>query len=164
MSDSDTVPDVRKSVSVGVSAAEAFRIFTSYPGEWLPPGHTFIAAPAAVAMEPRMGGRFYERDADGTDVVRGTILEWFPANRLVMTWRVGADWQPILDDEQASLIEVDFVATGDNTADVVVTNTHLDRLGDFARQLRGALAAANPGETLQRYADTVARHSTTARV
>ena len=35
----------------------------------------------------------------------------------------------------------------------------LPRHGDFEAQVRGALSAPGPGETLLRYADTVARHS-----
>lgn len=86
------VPDVRKSVIVPVPAEVAFRIFPEGPAEWLPAGHTFIRDPVSVTMEPRAGGRFYERGADGREVTRGTIVEWAPPGRLVMTWRVGPRW------------------------------------------------------------------------
>jgi hypothetical protein len=36
------VPDLRKSITVPVSADMAFRIFAERPIEWIPAGHTFI--------------------------------------------------------------------------------------------------------------------------
>jgi hypothetical protein len=83
------VPDVRKSIRVPAPADEAFRIFTERPIEWLPAGHTFIKNPQSITMEPRTGGRYYERGADGTEVTRGTIVDWAPPHRLVVTWRIG---------------------------------------------------------------------------
>jgi uncharacterized protein YndB with AHSA1/START domain len=153
------VPDVRKSITVPVSADQAFGIFTERPAEWLPTGHTFIAGPRSVTMEPRVGGRFYERGADGVEVTRGTILEWAPPHRLVVTWRIGPNWEPVFDDEQASRIEVDFVATGANTTEVVVTNTQLYRHGEIARHIRSALDRPGSGETLRKYAAVVTRYA-----
>src|SRR5277367_4822063 len=70
------VPDVHRSIVVRATAAQAFRIFTEHPAEWLPAGHTFIREPQSIVMEPHVGGRFYERAADGTEMTRGTITEW----------------------------------------------------------------------------------------
>lgn len=151
------VPDVRKSITVPVAVDEAFKIFTERAADWLPPAHTFIKDPAAVIMEPRAGGRFYERGADGAEMVRGTITEWAPPGRLVVTWRIGPGWQPIDNDDKASLIEIDFIGAGPDSTQVVVTNTHLSRHGEMAATLRSVLDSQNPGETLQRYADVVTR-------
>jgi uncharacterized protein YndB with AHSA1/START domain len=153
------VPDVRKSVRVPASADDAFRVFTQRPIEWLPPEHTFIKNPQSVTMEPRVGGRFYERGADGTEITRGTIMEWAPPGRLVMTWRIGPGWQPVSDDEKASRIEVEFAAAGPGVTDVVLTYTQLYRHGEIAGAIRSAVAAPGPGESLERYVETVKRHA-----
>jgi uncharacterized protein YndB with AHSA1/START domain len=159
-----TVPDISKSVTVPVSAAEAFRILTEEPAGWLPPAHTFIKDPVLIAMEPAEGGRFYERAVDGTEITRGTILDWAPARRLVVTWRIGPGWRPVFDDEQAPRIEFEFRpadavtevgATGVVATEVVATYTELHRAGQMAVTLRTAIEAGNPGESLQRYADLV---------
>ncbi len=153
-------PDVRKSVTVAVPVAEAFTVFTEQPIAWLPPAHTFLRDPGSITMEPGPGGRFYERGTDGTEITRGTILEWDPPHRLVMTWRVGPNWQPLFSDEHASLIDVQFIAAGTGTTNVVLTHTHLHRHGDIAGTIRTAIDGPGPGQTLQRYADAVACHTT----
>lgn len=157
------IADVQKTITVPASAAEAFRVLTRYPAEWLPAGHTFIREPAAVEMEPRAGGRFYERGADGREVTRGTILEWAPPDRLVVTWRVGPGWRPVLDDEKASRVEFSFNQAGPGSTQVVVTYSQLDRHGETAALIRSAIDVPGPGETLQRYADAVARHAGAGR-
>ncbi|MHB1535148.1 MAG: SRPBCC domain-containing protein [Acidimicrobiales bacterium] len=154
-------PDIHKTVAVAVGLDEAFRVFVERPIEWVPPAHRFTRETQAMTIEARVGGRFYERAPDGTEVTRGTIVDWSPPARLVMTWRVGANWQPTDDDEHASLIEVDFTSQEPNTTRVEVTNSQLDRHGPFAAQLAAALAGPSPGETLARYAQVVARHNTT---
>jgi uncharacterized protein YndB with AHSA1/START domain len=152
-------PDVRKKVTVDAAPQEAFRIYTELAIEWLPPAHTFLPEPQTIAMEPRAGGRFFERAADGSQVSRGTILEWLPPRRLVVTWRVGPDWRPIYDDEHASRIAVDFLPAGADRTEVVVTYSEFERAGEMASHLRAALDAADPGETLERYAAVVARRA-----
>jgi len=151
------VPDVRKSVIVPVATAEAFRLFTGQPIRWLPAAHTFIRDPVRIAMEPWTGRRFYESGADGAEVSRGTILDWAPPGRLVVTWRIGANWRPVYDDEQASRIRVEFRPAGQDLTEVVLTYTELDRHGEMAGQIRAAIDAADPGESLQNYADLVTR-------
>jgi uncharacterized protein YndB with AHSA1/START domain len=149
------VPDVSKSVVVPVPPEEAFRLLTEQPARWLPPAHTFIEDPVLIAMEPVSGGRFYERGADGTEITRGTILDWSPPLRLVVTWRIGPDWRPVFDDELAPRIHFEFRPTGAST-EVVATYTDLRRTGEMAAALRAAIEAGNPGESLRRYAGLAA--------
>jgi uncharacterized protein YndB with AHSA1/START domain len=150
---------IRKSIVVPATPGEAFRIYTERPAEWLPAAHTFIKDPQSVIMEPRTGGRFYERGADGAEITRGTIVEWAPPRRLAVTWRIGAGWRPVFDDDQASIILVEFNPSGAAATEVVLSYTHLERHGEFAGSLRSVLESQNPGETLQRYAEVVARHA-----
>jgi hypothetical protein len=76
-----------------------------------------------------------------------------------VTWRVGQDWRPVFDDEQASVIRVDFTAAAPGMTDVVLTYAQLYRHGEFAAVLREALAGPDPGQTLVQYASVVPRHA-----
>lgn len=154
--------DPRRSVTVPVPPAEAFRIYTQWPAKWLPPEHMFIRDPQSITMEPWAGGRFYERGTDGTEITRGTIVEWAPPGRLAVTWRIGPGWQPIFDDEHASVIVVEFNPAGADTTEVALTYRHLDRHGEMAGLLRSAISNPGPGDTLHRYAEVVARHAADA--
>jgi uncharacterized protein YndB with AHSA1/START domain len=157
MSDGET-GDVQVSVTVPASPAQAFGIYTGLPGEWLPPEHTFLKDPELIAMEPRAGGRFYERGADGTEITRGTITQWDPPGSLAVTWRIGPGWRPVFDDEHASVIVAEFRPAGTDATEVVLTYTHLERHGEMAAMLRSAIRAPGPS-TLDRYAEVVRRHA-----
>lgn len=157
--------DVSKTVTVAAGVEDAFALLVERPDEWLPPGHSFLKDPEVIAIEPRVGGRYYERGADGTEIVHGVVVTFEPPHRLVMTWRMGADWRPTPDDEHASLTEFAFSADPDtpNTTRVVLTHSELDRHGTAAAAIRAALDGPSPGETLARYAEVVARHATGTR-
>jgi uncharacterized protein YndB with AHSA1/START domain len=137
---------------------EAFRVYTECAAEWLPVGHTFIRDPQAILMEPFVGGRFYERGADGTEMTRGTITEWEPPRRLAVTWRIGPGWRPVFDDEHASVIIVEFNPSGSAATELVLTYTHLERHGaEMGQLIRLAIETSSPDDTLHRYAQVVAR-------
>jgi heme-degrading monooxygenase HmoA/uncharacterized protein YndB with AHSA1/START domain len=162
MTEPSSVPDVRKKVTVEVPAERAFAVFAEYPLEWFPEAHVFVKDRVFLAIEPRVGGRYYERGADGTEIAWGTVLEWDPPRRIVLTWRVGANWRPVFDDEKASLIKVDFEPVGPSATRVSLTHAELHRHGEAAAAIHAALNGPDPGETLERYREVVRRHSADA--
>jgi uncharacterized protein YndB with AHSA1/START domain len=86
---------VRKAVSVQAPAAVAWRVFTEKMGTWWPLADYKIGKAKAVdaVIEPRVGGRWYERGEDGSTCEWGTVLAWEPTSRLVLSWDITADWQ-----------------------------------------------------------------------
>ncbi|BCM72037.1 MULTISPECIES: antibiotic biosynthesis monooxygenase [Streptomyces] len=157
MTEAQKIPDVRKTVTVDVPADRAFAIFAERPLEWFPEKHVFVENRVSLTIEPFEGGRYYEVGADGTEIAWGTVVEWNPPKRIVLTWRVGPHWQPVFDDEKASFIEVDFEALGPGRTSVALTHSGLHRHGEIAPRIHAALDGPSPGETLARYAQVVAR-------
>jgi uncharacterized protein YndB with AHSA1/START domain len=127
---------VRKVVSVQAPQAVAWRVFTEKMGTWWPLAHYKIGKAKAVnaIIEPRVGGRWYERGDDGSTCAWGTVLSWEPHSRLVLSWDINADWQydPALKTE----IEVRFIADGKDGTRVELEHRKLDRYGARRDEMR----------------------------
>jgi uncharacterized protein YndB with AHSA1/START domain len=131
MSMAPTIPPLGGKVTVGVPVERAFRVFTDSFTTWWPPDyHIGGAAMAEAILEPREGGRWYERGVDGTECDWGRVLAWEPPHRLVVTWQVNGHWQFDADPAHASEIEVRFTAAGPEQTTVELEHRLLDRLVD----------------------------------
>ena len=122
----------RRSPARSPSACPSSRrsqVFTGSVNTWWPHEyHIGQAEVAEVILEPREGGRWYERGVDGSECDWGRVLAWEPPHRLVFTWQINGAWQFDPDPEHASEIEVRFTATGPAETTVEVEHRHLDRL------------------------------------
>jgi hypothetical protein len=69
---------VRKVVNVQAPPAVAWRVFTEKMGAWWPLVTHKIGKATAVdaVIEPRVGGRWYERGQDGSTCDWGRVLAW----------------------------------------------------------------------------------------
>ena len=137
-----TPAPVRKSVLVRAPAARAFEVFTAGMGRWWPKSHHIGAAePEAHVIEPRAGGRWFERGADGVECDIGKVLTWSPPTLLVLAWQLNAQFK--YDPALVTEVEVRFLAQSDATTRVELEHRHLERLGESAETLRGAIDAPN---------------------
>ena len=127
---------VRKTVVVNVPQANAFAVFTERLGEWWPLLNYHIGAqPAQTAViEPRPGGRWFERASDGSECDWGRVLVWEPPHRIVLSWDIGADWR--YDPSLGTEVEVRFVAQGSGATRVELEHRHLERYGDKTDTMR----------------------------
>lgn len=127
---------VRKSIVVAAPRETAFRVFTAGFARWWPKESHKIGAAAAVdvVIEPRAGGRWYEKGADGKDTPWGEVLAWEPPGRLLLAWRIGADWtfHPELHTE----VEVRFTAEGPDRTRVELEHRLLEAYGTQAASMR----------------------------
>src|SRR5215472_15260067 len=64
-----------------------------------------------IEIEPRIGGDFALRFADGRVNVKGKVVEWSPPRRLAMTWTV--DWVPELREFPECLVSYDIEPAGE---------------------------------------------------
>jgi uncharacterized protein YndB with AHSA1/START domain len=127
---------VRKTMSVNAPPDIAWRVFTEKMGTWWPLGHYKIGKANAVdaVVEPRVGGRWYERGEDGSTCDWGRVLVWEPHSRLVLTWDITADWQ--FDPKLNTEIEVRFIADGKDATRVELEHRRLDRYGERREEMR----------------------------
>ena len=127
---------VRKIVSVQASPAVAWKVFTEKMGTWWPLAVYKIGKANAVdaIIEPRVGGRWYERGGDGSTCEWGSVLSWEPPSRLVLSWDVTADWQ--YDPDLKTEIEVRFIAEGNDSTRVELEHRKLDRYGARREEMR----------------------------
>ena len=121
-----TIAPVRRSVRTKAPPARAFDIFTSQIGRWWPKGRTPAANPHVdLVIEPWVGGRWFERDADGAETPWGKVLVWDPPGRLVLAWQLNAQHR-----YEASLItEVDilFLPADGGGTEVTLEHRNLER-------------------------------------
>src|SRR5713226_9297284 len=111
MSDPTTIPAINGATTVRVPIEKAFRVFTSSFNTWWPREcHIGYAEMAEAILEPRDGGRWYERGVDGSECDWGRVLAWEPPHRLLVTWQVNGSWQYDPDPLHASEIEARFTA------------------------------------------------------
>jgi uncharacterized protein YndB with AHSA1/START domain len=147
------VAPVVKTITVPVPVDRAFAVFTQEASSWWPQQHVIVAGGReSMVFEPGVGGRWYERSADGRERDWGRILAWEQPYRLAMTWRIDGRWQPIDDDEHASEITVTFRELGPRLTEVEAVHHELDRLGEAATGMRAALDRPGPGATLAGFA------------
>ena len=143
---------VRKSIFVNAPQALAFEVFTSGIGRWWPKSHKI--GPAELVrpvIEPKVGGRWYELDSDGSECDIGKVAVWDPPARLLLIWKLNAQWK--FDSALITEVEVTFSAEGGGTR-VNLEHRHLERLGETAEQMREAIDS--PGgwsELLALYAE-----------
>lgn len=114
------------------TAAHAFATWTERFGSWWPAAHTVSGDPAAtVHLEPRLGGRIYERTADGVEVEWGEVTTWEPPHRLGYLWHIRRTREAATD----VLVHFEDV---DGGSVVRIEHTGWERLGDEAASWRDA--------------------------
>jgi uncharacterized protein YndB with AHSA1/START domain len=134
-----TIAPIVRSVQVKATPDRAFHLFTSHIEHWWPKGKTIGKAPhAAIVLEPRAGGRWFERDADGNETRWGKVLAWEPPSRLLLGWQINSQWA--YDPDLLTEVEVTFAPVGGGTL-VTLEHRDLERFGAdaerHAERLRG---------------------------
>jgi len=148
---------VTKSITVNASRARAFTVFTEKFFTWWPKSHHIGEAELADAViEPRVGGRWYERGTDGTECDWGVVLAYDPPARIVLSWHLQGDWSYHPDPAKASEVEVHFTEETGGRTTVVLTHRHLERHDDQEAVRNGVDAPGGWGGILADYAEAVA--------
>jgi uncharacterized protein YndB with AHSA1/START domain len=135
-----TIPAVRREIVVNVGQERAFSVFTGKMATWWPAEHHIGNQPfAEIVVEPKTGGRWFERDANGVECEWGTVRAWDPPRRVVLSWHLNGEFQWVADPAQASDIEIRFIAESPTSTRVELEHTGFERHGKTAEALRLAV-------------------------
>jgi uncharacterized protein YndB with AHSA1/START domain len=133
---------VFKSVRVKAPIERTWSVFVEQMESWWPATHHIGKTPfESIFIEPRIGGRWYERNAEGELCDWGTVLKWDPPRLVCFSWHVGPghdspEWSADMDMAKASELEIRFIAEDPTTTLVELTHSKLERHGEGAEQLR----------------------------
>jgi uncharacterized protein YndB with AHSA1/START domain len=121
---------VQHEVVVDAPVERAFRVFTEQLDRIKPRGHTLLDAEVeTTVLEPRAGGRIYDRAVDGSECDWATVLAYEPPDRLLFSWNIDPQWQIEPDPEKRSEVELRFVAETPDRTRVELEHRHIDRHG-----------------------------------
>ena len=153
------IAPVRKMVRVEASPEVAFEVFTAGMVRWWTPTHSINPTKSPlkdVIMEPRAGGRWYERGEDGSECQWGKVIAFEPPQRLLLAWQITAQWA--FDPNFVTELEVMFADEGGGFTRVELEHRDLERFGDTAEGVRAAIDSAGGwGGLLEAFARATGR-------
>jgi hypothetical protein len=77
-----TVAPIRKSIKVAAAPDHAFHVFTAGMSRWWLKSDSINKSPIKdIVIEPKAGGRWFERSEDGSECEWGKVLAWEPPVR-----------------------------------------------------------------------------------
>jgi hypothetical protein len=128
-----SIEPLRLSFEIDCPNDHAFAVWTTRLSSWWPKGHSASGDPdTVVALEPRLGGRIFERTSNGTEIEWGEVTAWDPPERLGYLWHINRDRSDATD------VELTFVDNGDGTTRLDIVHSGWERLGTEALAWRNA--------------------------
>lgn len=123
-----SIAPVIRIVDVKTPPARSFALFTGSMGRWWPSGRTPGGKPhVEIVVEPHGGGRWFERDADGTETQWGYVIAWKPPEKLLLGWQLDSTFQ--FDPALVTEVEISFAPLPGGGTRVRLEHRHLERLG-----------------------------------
>jgi Activator of Hsp90 ATPase homolog 1-like protein len=121
------------SFDIDCDPKHAFSTWTERFSRWWPRGHTVTGDPdVEIVLEPRVGGRIFERTTDGTEIDWGEVTHWEPPTRFAYLWHIRRDRADATD------VELTFADAGNGTTRLEIVHTGWERLGVGAVEWRDA--------------------------
>jgi uncharacterized protein YndB with AHSA1/START domain len=138
-----SIAPVKCSVDVKASSARAFELFAQNMGAWWPHGKTPAGSPhAALIIEPRKDGRWFERDADGHETQWGKVLAWEPPRRLLLGWQLDHNFR--FEADLLMEVEIRFEQLAGGGTRVSLEHRDLELLGVEAEAFAGKVRSGWP--------------------
>jgi uncharacterized protein YndB with AHSA1/START domain len=137
---------VSRTLTVNTPIEHAFEVFTKRFDSWWPRQHKIGKAELQEAvLEPREGGRWYERGVDGSECEWGVVLAYTPPSRVAVSWHLNGNFQYDPDPVKASRVEVTFHAEGPQRTRVEFVHSGLERHGEGWERVRDTVGSSPGG-------------------
>jgi uncharacterized protein YndB with AHSA1/START domain len=149
-----TTVAVRRSVTVPAPPERAFDVFTAGFSTWWPLAthHIGAAAPTEAIMEPRTGGRWFERDADGNECDWGYVIAFEPPRRVLLAWHLTSEFGFDPDPAKSTEVEITFTPADGGTL-VELEHRGFEKLGETGERMSEKVGAPGGwGDLLEMYA------------
>lgn len=122
---------LRFAFDVACAPERAFETWGHRFSLWWPRDHTATGEEGLeVVLEPRVGGRIFERTSSGEEIAWGEITAWTPPHAIGYLWHLRRDRRDATD------VEIRFVDRGDGTTRVEIEHSGWERLGSDAETWR----------------------------
>ena len=119
------------SFEVACSPEHAFDVWTSRMGTWWPTDHTVTGGDdVVVVLQSGVGGRIYERTAEGVEHDWGEVTVWDPPGRLGYLWHIGRE------RSTATEVQVRFVPQGKANTRIEIEHRGWEQLGTEGAEIR----------------------------
>jgi len=120
---------ITKTFTVRATPQKAFAVFTDGFDRWWPRTHHTGPSPLKQAvLEPGVGGRWYSQHEDGSENEWGDVLVWDPPARLVVAWRINAQF--VYEPGLLTEVDVRFTDLGNGETRIDFEHRGLERFGD----------------------------------
>jgi len=129
----EAVKPIIRAFEVRCSVEHAFDTWTRRIDLWWPLATHSVSLEdaASVVLEPRSGGRIFERTRRGDEIAWGTINTWEPPNRFGYLWFIGEK-----DAAEATQVTITFIALDPTRTQVAIEHTGWERAGARAAARR----------------------------
>jgi uncharacterized protein YndB with AHSA1/START domain len=125
------IEPLRLSFEVACSAEHAFTTWTARTSLWWPVSHSMSGERGLeVRIEPRVGGRIFERTPAGREIDWGEVTAWEPPHRLAYLWHIRTE------RSRATDVEITFMPLAAGTTRVDIVHSGWERLGDDSQAWR----------------------------
>ena len=142
------------SQAVDVPPERAFQVFVDEFDRWWPRDYTWGKADLAeIAIEPKMGGRAFERGKDGSERVWGKVLSFDRPHHIVVAWQITPDRGAEESDSTASRLDVRFSPLADGRTNVLLVHRDFFRhQGDWEKYRNDMAGKAGWPQIIAAYA------------
>jgi uncharacterized protein YndB with AHSA1/START domain len=160
VTDQATLAAVRHEVTVPLTREQAFGLFVDQFASWWPKdSHHISKAPSATGLlEPREGGRWYERDEEGMECEWGRVLAIERPARILLAWQLSPAFEFDPDPARQTEVEVTFEEQASGATRVTLEHRGFDVWSEAGAKMRESVDAQGG------WPELLARYEAAARV